>query len=840
MSEVSSALELAAAAFRGFFDELRGYFLEREALFTQIELSLLCREHVLVVGPPGTAKSAIAAAVLGRIVDEHTQEPSLFSKQLSESTVQSDLIGPVDFRVLQETGRTEHLTSEGMLGAAHAFLDEVFDGREMLLRSILNVLHERELKHGRKVTSGKCECAIMTSNRYLSEVLAQSPELLLAFADRLSFVCFCPKSFARPQSRAAMLGRTASSQRPELRRSLTLQQLALLQDTVSEVQVPSQVSEGLEMLADGLERELLAQVARLPDYVPTKYFSQRTMVKALWALKAAVVREQICRRPRRLLTAHLDDLECLRHFFLLGGPRPEETELLLGTAADPRERAQLEIIRLEHRAFDSALLRVKAELHRVVEQEALALGASEEQAAARSLVGSFQAPLAVVTARALREKLLPGPRHLANRIPLLAAARTLLAATEGRVAQGIAGQAEGRAGAALAPAVGDVLGLCRSVPELAARLEPLGRAAAELCRQSLEMLALTAEGTELETPLRIERLVQLAQSLREELEQLVNLADQLSLLEPELARPLRALEGETRLRLTAWLRRRARLAFGEPGPRRGDPLELLASDSRRLGQLEDVLLALSPSQAGLKNELLFPRGCAYASETLATATFGRLEQYAQLMLTMAENLRREGLVPEPILAAQREVIERRLWEHARRLAASETGPSLKPPQVLSGEAYLHYRQELAQAPQGELAALIGLESVLAAVGGDLPSPWPGELKGALAALELRAAQARVSFLRTWLSRLLATLPEPERLASKREAERALDRLVKSRFPLLATQEGELLRLRNNLTLLTAQEGEVGRGAREAMGTLASVGDDFASFRQRLLDARSRL
>ena len=144
----------------------------------------------------GTAKSAVASAVLTRIVDEKTGKPSLFAKQLSESTVQTDLIGPVDFKVLTETGRTEYITEDGMLGAIHAFLDEVFDGRDMLLRSILNVLHERELKHGQKVTRGQIECAMMTSNRYLSEVLARSPEVLLAFADRLSYICFVPKSFA--------------------------------------------------------------------------------------------------------------------------------------------------------------------------------------------------------------------------------------------------------------------------------------------------------------------------------------------------------------------------------------------------------------------------------------------------------------------------------------------------------------------------------------------------------------------------------------------------------------------------------------------------------------------
>jgi predicted Ser/Thr protein kinase len=103
-----------------------------------------------------------------------------------------------------------------MLGATHAFLDEVFDGRDMLLRSILNVLQERELKHGRKVTLGKTECAIMTSNRYLSEVLQRSPETLLAFADRISYICFCPKAFARKSSRSQMLQRATSGQRVAL------------------------------------------------------------------------------------------------------------------------------------------------------------------------------------------------------------------------------------------------------------------------------------------------------------------------------------------------------------------------------------------------------------------------------------------------------------------------------------------------------------------------------------------------------------------------------------------------------------------------------------------------
>src|SRR5688572_29978297 len=161
-----------------------------------------------MTGPPGTAKSGIAAAVLGRIVDEKTGQPSVFARQFTESTVQTDLVGPLDFKTLMATGRTEHFTDEGLLGAVHAFLDEVLDGRDMLLRTTLNVLHERELKQGTKTTRGRIECALMTTNRYLAEVLSSSRETLLAFVDRIAFVSFVPKGFTDSDS----LGRVVRGQ----------------------------------------------------------------------------------------------------------------------------------------------------------------------------------------------------------------------------------------------------------------------------------------------------------------------------------------------------------------------------------------------------------------------------------------------------------------------------------------------------------------------------------------------------------------------------------------------------------------------------------------------------
>lgn len=269
MSEVDpKRFEAASARFVEFFAELGKTFVEREELLAQIALALLGREHVLMTGPPGTAKSGLASAVLRRVIDESSRMPSLFARQFTESTVQTDLVGPINFKTLMDTGRTEHFTDEGMLGSVHAFLDEVFDGRDMLLRSTLNVLQERELKQGGQTTRGRIECALMTTNRYLAEVLEGSRETLLAFVDRIAFVSFVPKSFASPLSLAGVLKKQLRAGNA-LYADLTIQDLDVLQAAVDEVVVPDHVCDSLSKLLGALDVEFAAAERSDPHFLPT-------------------------------------------------------------------------------------------------------------------------------------------------------------------------------------------------------------------------------------------------------------------------------------------------------------------------------------------------------------------------------------------------------------------------------------------------------------------------------------------------------------------------------------------------------------------------------------------
>jgi len=354
-------LAAAKGRFAAFFRELSTAFAEREDVLAQIALSLLAREHVLFAGPPGTAKSALVGAVIGRIFDEETGRPSLYARQLTESTVQTDVIGPIDFKTLMDTGRTEHFTDEGLLGAVHAFLDEVFDGRDMLLRSTLNLLHERELKQGTQITRGRFEVAFMTTNRYIAEVLESARETLLAFVDRVAFIGFVPRGFADPARLAEVLrNEVGGAGRAPLEASLSVQDLDALQAAVDAVLIPSPVCDGLAKLLGLLEAELFAAERADPAFVPTRYLSTRTAVRSGKILRAICVYDSIFRRPERELYVEPEDLRLLRLHLLLSGPTPEQAAVLHGRERDPREKRQLAILRAEREAFDRAYAKLPA------------------------------------------------------------------------------------------------------------------------------------------------------------------------------------------------------------------------------------------------------------------------------------------------------------------------------------------------------------------------------------------------------------------------------------------------------------------------------------------------
>ncbi|MEZ4394937.1 MAG: AAA family ATPase [Polyangiales bacterium] len=156
--------------------------VEREALVELVALAAVGGEHLLVIGPPGTAKSEAvrrATRALGG---------SCFEYLLGRFTEPAEIFGPIDLRRLRE-GVVEVETA-GMLPEADlAFLDEVFLGSSAILNTLLGILNERTFRRGS--TSLRCPLRVCVG---ASNALPEDPSLG-AFADR-----FVLRAFVDPVS----------------------------------------------------------------------------------------------------------------------------------------------------------------------------------------------------------------------------------------------------------------------------------------------------------------------------------------------------------------------------------------------------------------------------------------------------------------------------------------------------------------------------------------------------------------------------------------------------------------------------------------------------------------
>ena len=769
---LSSMSDLApdARAFQSFLEALRAAFLEREAVLEQLALALLAREHMLLTGPPGTAKSALAHVVLGGIVEEDGK-PSLFTRQLNEGAVQTDLLGPVDFKVLTETGRTRHILEEGMLGHRYAFLDEIFDGRDMLLRAVLNALHERELKQGPSVERGLLETAVLTSNRFLSEVVARVPELLLAFADRIAFRAFVPSSFARPESRRALLQGALRARTPAVEVTLSRTSLARLQALLPEVEVPQEVLQALERLVDVLQPALAADASGEPG---TRLFSQRTLVRAVWALRAAVVRDA-CRRERPL-RATPEDLRALSLFFATAGPEGEALEAVIAHTSDAREQVQLSMVRHEQRSFAEALGRALAETRAAADAEARALELPTLTAETERLeAGGSPAVVlsrAVALLGALRERLVR-PVRAEHRAALLGLGARVVRSLEPAL-RGELDEAQLRRAAELPPLL--------DAPELASergRLAERVRQAGAATRVRFLEEARAFAGT---PPASVEGVSQA-------LEPLARWSASLSSDDAEVtaARGAAARGGAEALQLLLTG------AGAVPGDAAGFA-RLRASLERAADRIHRLQPALDLSPV---------------ARTLALGHVAALGADEPL-LPVLERLEAAELLSDDVRAAV---------ATAARARPRVPGPvpGVEMADALSGEAYRRYRAGLNGADTDATRVLRRL----------------GEDTGGVDALEGLAA--RLTYLRRWYDALHAALAPHGALAEGPETERLLASLVTSRFPALVLKESEFARI--DAELQSAASGPAARRAQDLRAELAALADGFGTFSRALLAAR---
>ncbi|KAL4443602.1 hypothetical protein ABPG75_011339 [Micractinium tetrahymenae] len=146
-------------------EAMQAGLVERDTEVRLLLLAALAGEHILYIGPPGTAKSE-----LGRRLSRLCRG-SYFERLLTRFSVPEELFGPLSMRALEEDKYVRQ-THGYLPQATVAFVDEIFKANSAILNTLLTLLNERLFDNGATRVHVPLLCLVGASNE-----LPESEEL---------------------------------------------------------------------------------------------------------------------------------------------------------------------------------------------------------------------------------------------------------------------------------------------------------------------------------------------------------------------------------------------------------------------------------------------------------------------------------------------------------------------------------------------------------------------------------------------------------------------------------------------------------------------------------------
>jgi MoxR-like ATPase len=123
-----------------FRTSLGRFFVDKQSLIDLMVVAAVAQEPLLLVGPPGTAKSDLVLKFKDAL---GIAQQDYFEYMLTRFTEPSEIIGPIDINELRD-GRYIRREKGKLPTAKLAFLDEIFKSNSAILNILLTIINEKK------------------------------------------------------------------------------------------------------------------------------------------------------------------------------------------------------------------------------------------------------------------------------------------------------------------------------------------------------------------------------------------------------------------------------------------------------------------------------------------------------------------------------------------------------------------------------------------------------------------------------------------------------------------------------------------------------------------------
>ena len=226
-------------------EQINSELLERDNIVKNIFKCILIKEHAVLIGVPGVAKSLAIRNIVERISD-----CKYFETLMRKDTPTDDLFGAVIIEDIKH-GIVNYNTEDTLADCHIAFLDELFRGNSTALNATLTLINERIFHNGKQKVNSPLISMFAASNSF------PDTEDLQAFKDRFLVTLIVEKIKDNSNFKKLLELKLYKNTNKELKETITIAELIKAQQEVEQIKISDTVLNELVELRDVLSQHTI-------------------------------------------------------------------------------------------------------------------------------------------------------------------------------------------------------------------------------------------------------------------------------------------------------------------------------------------------------------------------------------------------------------------------------------------------------------------------------------------------------------------------------------------------------------------------------------------------------